>query len=183
MNIWFTSDLHFGHHGMCKFLNYDGSKIRPWDSIEEMDEVLVERFNERVKPEDKCYILGDIALNLRAIPMLERLNCKNLRLIKGNHDTFKLEKYLPYFTDIRAYHVIDKMLLGHIPVHPDCLGRWGFQIHGHLHNEVVLLPDGTPDNRYMNISVERTDFYPISLDNIIEERNRRGICESQYSRN
>ena len=39
-DIWVTSDLHFGHVGICKFLKDDGTKVRPWDSYEEMDEEL-----------------------------------------------------------------------------------------------------------------------------------------------
>jgi calcineurin-like phosphoesterase family protein len=171
MTIWITSDLHIGHHGVCKFINNNGTKMRPWDSIEQMDEELINRFNEKVLPEDKCYILGDIALNQRAIPYLERLNCRHLRLIKGNHDVFSLDKYLPFFEDIRGSHVLENMILTHIPVHPSCLSRWSHNIHGHLHGERILLENGKVDSRYINVSVEQTNFYPISLEELIEKRD------------
>lgn len=171
-DIWVTSDLHFGHVGICKFLKDDGTKVRPWDSYEEMDEELIKRFNDRVKPTDKCYILGDVAINRRALPTLARLNCNDLVLIKGNHDLFRLEEYTPYFRDIRAYMVFEDILLSHIPVHPQSLARWKGQIHGHLHNDVVL-NNGIPDLRYYNACVEQHDFAPILLQDAISQLKER----------
>jgi len=68
------SDPHFGHAGVCRFLREDGSKLRPWNDPAEMDEELVKRFNERVRPNDKCYFLGDVVINRRALRTLHRLN-------------------------------------------------------------------------------------------------------------
>ena len=171
-DIWVTSDLHFGHANVCKFLKDDGSKVRPWDNYEEMDVELIKRFNERVKPDDKCYILGDVVLNRRALPTIGRLNCKDLVLIKGNHDLFRLNEYTPYFRDIRAYMVFEDVLLSHIPVHPQSLDRWKGQIHGHLHNDLVL-KDGIPDLRYFNACVEQHEFAPILLQDAISQLKDR----------
>ena len=165
-DVYVISDPHFGHVGICNFLRPDNTKVRPWDTYEEMDEELIKRFNERVKPDDKCYILGDVALNRRALPTIGRLNCKDMVLIKGNHDLFRLEEYTPYFRDIRAYMVFEDVLLSHIPVHPQSLDRWKGQIHGHLHHDLVL-KDGIPDLRYFNACVEQHDFAPILLQDAI----------------
>ena len=52
--VWLTSDTHFGHLGVCKFMRNDGiTKLRPWDTPEEMDEAMVKSWNDRVKPKDK----------------------------------------------------------------------------------------------------------------------------------
>ena len=53
--IFLTSDTHFGHWGVCKFLRSDGTKLRPWNTPEEMDEALVANWNAVVKPTDKVY--------------------------------------------------------------------------------------------------------------------------------
>ena len=53
--IYFTSDLHFGHKNIIRFDN------RPFTSVEEMDKVLIERWNNKVTDEDTVYILGDIS--------------------------------------------------------------------------------------------------------------------------
>lgn len=160
---WVTADIHFGHRGICEFTHPDGSKVRPWDSYEEMDDELVRRFNEVVLPDDKCYILGDVTINRRALPTIARLNCKNLILIKGNHDNFKVSEYLNYFTDIRAYHVQQDVVLSHVPIHPQSLDRWVGNIHGHLHSNSI------PDPRYKCVSMEHTDYYPVLLNQVISE--------------
>ena len=56
------SDPHFGHAGVCQFLREDGSKLRPWNDPAEMDEELVKRFNERVRPNDKLALAEVLVL-------------------------------------------------------------------------------------------------------------------------
>lgn len=168
MNTFLISDTHFSHVGVCQFLNEDGTKMRPWDNVEEMDEALVKNWNDVVGPKDKVYHLGDVAMNRRALPILNRLNGDKV-LIKGNHDIFKLRDYATYFRDIRAYHVLHRMLLSHIPIHPNSLGRFSGNIHGHLHSRKVMTPQGDPDLCYLNVCVEQTNFRPVSLDEVEEK--------------
>lgn len=158
-NIFLTADTHFGHLGVCKFLNDEGGKLRPWDTPEEMDEALVENWNKTVGAKDRVYHLGDVVINRRALITLSRLKGR-LVLVKGNHDIFKLSDYLPYFDDIRAYHVLDKFILSHIPIHPDSKARFKGNIHGHLHQRSV------PDPWYECVSVERTGFKPIAFESV-----------------
>lgn len=175
--VFLYSDPHFSHGGVCRFLRADGvTKLRPWNDPDQMDDDLVRQFNERVGVNDKCYFLGDVAINRRGLQVLNRLNCRNLVLIKGNHDIFKLEDYTPYFRDVRGYHVMNGLILSHIPVHPESLGRFGCQIHGHLHANRVkkirgvnvatgeLLYSDEIDPRYFNVSVECIDFAPILFE-------------------
>jgi calcineurin-like phosphoesterase family protein len=167
--VFLYSDPHFSHYGVCKFLRSDGiTKLRPWDNPEEMDDELVRRFNERVGPNDKCYFLGDVAINRRGLQVLERINCKNLVLIKGNHDIFKLEDYTQYFRDIRGYHVMNGLILSHVPIHPESLGRFGKNLHGHTHSNRVLLSNGDIDYRYHCVCVEQTDFAPILFEDVLK---------------
>lgn len=157
--VFLTSDTHFGHWGVCKFLRRDGTKLRPWNTPEEMDEALVANWNAVVKPTDKVYHLGDVVINKKALKTLERLNGDKL-LIKGNHDIFRLSEYSVYFRDIRAYHVMDKHILSHIPVHESQFPRFRANIHGHLHSNVL------PDSRYINVCVEQTNFTPIPWETV-----------------
>lgn len=173
------SDPHFGHVGVCRFLREDGSKLRPWDDPAEMDEELVKRFNETVRPKDKVYMTGDIAFKRSHIRILDRLNCKNLVLIKGNHDVEDLSLYSQYFRDIRAYHIMNNYLLSHIPIHPESLSRWKGNWHGHTHaNSVMqdLAVAGRPnviDPRYMCLCVEQTDFRPILFERAQDRFNEQ----------
>jgi calcineurin-like phosphoesterase family protein len=173
-NIFITSDTHFGHKGITQFLRSDGvTKERPWDNIEEMDEALVANWNSVVSPKDKIYHLGDVVINRKALKILSRLNGEKV-LIKGNHDLFRLEEYTPYFKDIRGSHPLAGFLLTHIPVHPESLSRWTGNLHGHLHSNRVMVETGTyykgyygdkvVDPRYLCLSVEHTNFTPVSLE-------------------
>lgn len=176
MTAWVISDNHFGHVGVTCFLNEDGSKLRPWDNIEEMDEYMVERWNSVVRPSDRVYHLGDVVINRRHLVTLGRLNGRK-KLIKGNHDIFRLSDYTPYFDDICAYQVKKtpqggKCILSHIPVHEESLGRFGLNIHGHLHSNLVKR-NGFVDKRYVNVSVEQINYTPI----LLEEAMARGVPE------
>ena len=173
--IWLTSDTHFGHTGVCRFTHPDDitKKLRPWDTAEEMDEAMVKAWNDRVRPSDKVYHLGDVVMNRKALPILSRLNGDKV-LIRGNHDIFKDEDYAPYFRSLRAYHVVDGMILSHIPIHSDSLGRFGANIHGHLHATRVMR-DGVVDVRYHCVCVEQTpDFAPILFEDVIERIRAEG---------
>jgi calcineurin-like phosphoesterase family protein len=173
-----VSDTHFGHAGVCRFLREDGvTKLRPWDSPEEMDEFMVRAWNERVRPNDKVYHLGDVVINRRALSTLARLNGDKV-LIKGNHDIFRLDEYTPYFRDVRGYHVLNGMILSHIPVHETSLGRFGTNIHGHLHANRVMRSNGYRgteiDPRYHCVCVEQTDFAPILFEDVIKRIQAEG---------
>jgi calcineurin-like phosphoesterase family protein len=164
-NTFFVSDTHFGHHGVCRFLRNDGSKLRPWDDPAAMDAALIKNWNSVVGPNDKVYHLGDVVINRRALPTMLALNGKKC-LIKGNHDIFRLDEYSTYFYDVRAYKHFDDMMLSHIPMHKECIGRFGTNVHGHLHANNIPHPKfpGRNDPDFFNVSVEQIDFTPISID-------------------
>ena len=164
-NLFLTADPHFGHWGVCKFLTNEGTKLRPWNNPEEMDEAMVELWNQTVGVNDKVYVLGDYVINRRALKTASRLNGKKC-LIKGNHDIFRLSEYTEHFYDIRGYHVLNGMILSHIPVHTSQLERFGCNVHGHLHSNRVLDSEGNIDPRYFCVSVEHTDFKPIPLEEV-----------------
>lgn len=179
--VFLVSDTHFGHAGVCRFLREDGTKLRPWDNPDEMDEEMVKRWNETVRPNDKVYHLGDVVINRKALKTLGRLNGDKV-LIKGNHDIFRLDEYIPYFRDIRAYHVMNGMILSHVPVHTESIARFGTNIHGHLHANRVKMKVQFPhketeiiDPRYFNVSVEQIDFKPILFEHaLIKIRDQGG---------
>lgn len=165
-----VSDTHFGHKLMVNGTHEDGTKLRPWNTTEEHDEALVARWNAVVKPKDRVYHLGDVAIYRRAVTTIARCHGRKI-LIKGNHDIFKLKDYLPHFDDIRAYRVFTetpvRLVLSHIPLHTSSLQRFGCNIHGHLHHLAVRDRDGNLDARYRNVCVEHTNYAPLSLDAIL----------------
>ena len=182
-----VSDTHFGHVGVCKFTHPEDPtvKLRPWDTPEEMDEEMIRRWNDRVRPNDKVYHLGDVVINRKALPTLARLNGDKV-LIRGNHDIFRDTEYREYFRELRAYHVLNGMILSHIPVHEASLGRFGVNIHGHLHATRVkkawgvaartgeVLYGSQLDVRYHCVCVEQTDFAPILLEDVYKRIEAEG---------
>jgi calcineurin-like phosphoesterase family protein len=172
-NVFLTSDTHFGHVNICNFTNYDGSPVRPWDSVEEMDEEMVKRWNDTVGPKDKVYHLGDVVINRKFLPILDRLNGDKV-LYKGNHDIFRLADYVKYFRDIRSYGVMNGCILSHIPVHKESIARFGANIHGHTHGNRVLDADGNIDPDYFCVCVEQTDYRPISFEDVLQKIRNQG---------
>jgi calcineurin-like phosphoesterase family protein len=184
--VFLTSDTHFGHAGVCHFTEADGvTKIRPWTDPDEMDEEMVRRWNDRVRPNDKVYHLGDVVINRRALKTVSRLNGDKV-LIRGNHDIFRDDEYREYFRELRAYHVMNGMILSHIPLHEASLGRFGVNIHGHLHSARVKKARGIDaktgatlysdkiDTRYHCVCVEQTDYTPILFEDVIKRIEDEG---------
>ena len=167
-NIFFTSDHHFGHKNIIKYSN------RPFSSVEEMDAVMIERWNEKVKPNDKVYHLGDVALTSvnRLNDILSQLNGK-IYLIKGNHEK-TAEACHGRFEWIKDYHeliVQDKafnkgrqlVVLFHYGMRVWNASHWGtYHLYGHSHG---ALPDN-PNSLSFDVGVDCHDFYPLSYEEV-----------------
>lgn len=167
-NIWFVSDHHFGHEKpYTTFLKPNGKLLRAdlATNAAEGDELIVQRHNAVVKSEDRVYFVGDVCFHKKFLSTVGRMHGRKV-LVKGNHDTLDIRDYLQYFDDVRGSHQFAGVLITHIPVHPQSLGRWGFNIHGHLHAERVEISPGVVDPRYFNVSVEQVNYTPISLEEV-----------------
>ena len=166
--IFFTSDHHFGHKNILKYTD------RSFQSVEEMDELLVQRWNEKVAPTDEVYHLGDVALcaagKLRKI--LNRLNGK-IYLIKGNHEK-SAEACASRFEWIKDYHELivedpdfekgqQLIVLFHYALRAWNASHWGsYHLYGHSHD--TLADD--PNALAFDIGVDCHDFYPLSYEEI-----------------
>ena len=168
-NIFLCSDHHLMHSNILTFKGPDGvSPLRKFNSIEEHDEHIIEQHNKVVSDKDRVYFLGDLVFSKKHIHLVGRMNGRKV-LIKGNHDKLDLKDYFPYFDDIRACHQFDGLILTHIPIHEASLGRWGTNVHGHLHinrvKKVVEENLEVDDPRYYCVCMEQLDDYtPISLE-------------------
>ena len=154
------SDTHFSQQSMCSFLRPDGTKLRPWNTAEEMDEAMISNWNAVVKPSDKVYHCGDVVMARKALPILDRLN-GHKRLLRGNHDVFKTKDYMKYFEEIYGVRVLADMILSHFPINEDNITkRYRVNVHGHIHGHEI------PNGKYFNASVEQINFTPISLEDL-----------------
>lgn len=168
-NTFFISDTHFHHSKVLEF----EKTARPFSSIEEHNETIVQNWNSVVSDNDIVYHLGDVILGSADFSILKRLKGE-IRLIPGNHDTdHKIRGYLENgVSKIMGYHEIKShgFFCSHVPVHASQLEtRFKFNIHGHTHSYVI------PDNRYINVSCEQIGLTPIHLDEIIKLSKDRNI--------
>jgi len=131
MSAFVTSDLHLGHSKSITFLKPDKSLLRPFMNLGEMHNVLITRWNKIISPQDRVYILGDVAIARNSLCLLNEFN-GNKVLIKGNHDTFKLKDYLPYFDDIRGAFVRGSGTSALDPSSPRAVGS--FQAEAYLNH-------------------------------------------------
>ncbi len=173
MTIWFSSDHHFFHENIIRFCN------RPFKNAYEMNDFIVDRHNETVKPSDHWYCLGDVTMlrdnQGRGLNILRRMN-GHKRLILGNHDHYAMKHYLEHFEKVMAMNVIGDMRFTHIPVHPASMGNVDANVHGHIHNHqgtsfppVMRLDKVTQKVKwipYINISVEVMNYITVSLEQI-----------------
>lgn len=157
-NIWVISDTHFNHSNIIRYCN------RPFSSLEEMNDTIVQNWNNTVKDGDIVYHLGDVYFNKHHPWMLEKGVLKGRkRLILGNHDDGKDQVLLNSFQKICMWRMFPEfgLLLTHVPVHESTLNhKCPVNIHGHIHN------NKSPDKRYKNVCVEWTNYTPINIEEL-----------------
>lgn len=164
---YFISDTHFFHGNILKFTGDDGNLVRPgFRSLEDMNECMITRWNETVTPQDRVTHLGDVSWRYgdQLRDVLKKLNGRK-RLLVGNHDDIPKLLSLGVFETIELWIGFNNCILTHVPMHPCSLFDKKLNIHGHIHEKDV------GDSRFVNVSVERTNYYPVTFE-WIEKRSQ-----------
>ena len=168
---FFTSDTHFFHANILKFVDDKGHKIRPFSSVEEMHESMIERWNSVVKDNDYVYHLGDVTFDYAYAfnSLMSRLRGKK-RLIIGNHDKIWNPALKAHFekADLWKGFKEHNFTATHMPHRLESLRDGHFNVHGHTHQNMM------EDLRYINVSVEVRDYTPVHVDQIVKEIKRVG---------
>lgn len=163
---YIISDTHFGHKSTLKF----DTNPRPFTSVEEMNQVMIQNWNSVVRPEDTVYHLGDFAYKCSSgmIRSIFRQLNGEIILVKGNHDgnVLKVNKTENRFKSVEGWLSFEyngwKYFLCHFPVfgwhHKE---KGAIQIHGHMHG----MPTFTHP-RKLDVSVEAINYIPILLDTV-----------------
>jgi calcineurin-like phosphoesterase family protein len=152
--IYFSADQHFSHQNILKLCN------RPFSSIEEMNETIINNWNVTVSKNDTIYILGDFAWR-NPKPFIERLNGNKIFILGGHDKKLKGEKLLEVKINDIAF------VLCHFPLYSWNKEYYGsIHIHGHIHNN----PIAYKHNR-INVGVDVWNFYPVSIEQIIQLSN------------
>lgn len=162
-NIFIVSDTHFGHANILKFTDSTtGERIRPmFNSLEEMDEFMVDRWNSVVKDEDIVYHLGDVYYD-QGHRVLPRLKGRK-RLILGNHDNGKASYIQCNFQKVLMWRMFPEFncVLTHVPIHESSMYKVQYNLHGHIHQ------NKSPTEQHINCSVEVQDYTPRSIEELV----------------
>lgn len=180
MEIFFTSDTHFAHDREFIW------KSRGFNSVQEMDDEIIKRWNSIVSPEDIVYHLGDVYLGNEenGLKCLDQLN-GHFFFILGNHDNdkriSKLKRYgctnLAMNFNYNGY----RFFLSHYPcvtgsLQKKCLKDCVCNLYGHTHQKNNFFND-LP---FMyHVGMDSHNCTPVSIDEIIEEmENKATECKS-----
>jgi len=192
---WYTADTHYSHANIIKYCH------RPFKSVGEMNQILIDRINEKVGKKDKLYHLGDWSFGgsrstkdqlKTAKEFRDAINCEHITLVKGNHDRhankrefWSMFEIIIDMGDIYDPYVEQKIVLCHYAMRVwNCShhGRW--HLYGHSHGRLED-QEFSQKGFSMDVGVDSHDFYPISSNDIAEEMKRRradGVtapCEMQ----
>lgn len=189
MTVFYTADLHFGHQRIQEFVPW-----RPGADVDEMNQVLIERWNETVTLQDDVIVLGDVAMGKIAdtLPLVGQLNGSKV-LLPGNHDRcFEglkgWEKWVQRYLDVGFNDIVqgtgtnclgEKMVvkLNHFPYtkderHEDRFDEWlphndhkTWLLHGHVHQ----LWKTQRAHMQINVGVDVWDYRPVSAEQLLAE--------------
>ncbi len=166
-NVFFISDLHFGHEHITSFRSTSGVKYRTGDDYLQNMNNIVRNWNKVVRKRDLVWVLGDVAFTDVGFDMLSKLQGRK-KLVRGNHDNhFTTERLLENFETVEGLVGYKNYWLSHCPIHPkEMRGRLG-NIHGHVHhNSLKDYKTGGYDERYINVCCEAVGETPIPFSKI-----------------
>ncbi len=174
--VWFTSDQHYGHlNALTGWSNEQAA--RPWNSLEEMTEGLIERHNSRVGRGDLVYNLGDAFWRTfgleKAINVMKRLNGQHF-YVWGNHEEImkdnkseELRNRFIWLKDIAKIYPPGPPKHSGIVLCHYAMRTWpnshrgSYCLYGHSHGR---LPEDS--SLSFDIGVDANDFYPVSMDEV-----------------
>lgn len=179
--IYFTSDWHLDHKNICTYSN------RPFKSVDEMNEAIIDNCNSIVQTDDDIIFEGDFAFSKslqRIIELRKRIKCKNFYFIYGNHDKLirkNTDSLFPYFKILGDYAEEDlviardggtknKFVLCHYAFRVWNKSHYGsYHLYGHSHGS---LPDD-PNSLSFDVGVDCWGFKPISIVQVEEVMNKK----------
>lgn len=173
-NIYFTGDSHYFHTNIIKYTN------RPFKDVEEMDNILINNTNEKVGQDDRIIHLGDFCFSKYGRTpeyYLDRINCKNITMILGNHDPHD-HNGLP---DRNFARLFNGGCYNYLEIKVPYKGReqlivlshyamrvWNKSHHGswHLFGHSHGTLEDLPNSLSIDVGVDCHNYYPISVDEV-----------------
>ncbi|MDO4796992.1 MAG: metallophosphoesterase family protein [Coriobacteriales bacterium] len=172
--IWFTSDLHLGHANILHHAK------RPFDDVGQMNDWIIDAINDRVSWSDELWVLGDFAYRVSADEVRafrERIVCRNVRLVRGNHDVRFPHGESPFGAELGYYDELRtnppdrrQLVLFHYPILDwNGMNAGSIHLHGHIHEDRAYNERNRAQGllRY-DVGVDAHDFVPVSITDVEE---------------
>ncbi len=172
-NIYFTSDTHWSHK---KILEYCPT-TRKGATVEEMNRLLIQAWNNKIPPGGVVYHLGDVSFGKHdeTYDILSQLNGE-IHLVLGNHDHLMKKGIISErFASIQDYKTIKidgkHIVLFHFPIESWDRQHYGsIHLHGHVHGNTIDCISSSERKLRMDVGVDtRTDMAPWSWEEIKEK--------------
>ena len=172
-NIWITSDIHFGHKSIIQYEN------RPFGSVEEMDEIIIQNLNSYIKKNDVVYHVGDFALgkynNIDNLCDLHDRLKGEWYCIPGDHEPRGLEKVFDVTRQIYKRDIKNKtIIMCHYPMifwPKSHFNSW--MLHGHHHANSKEWVEQFTKGKIFNVCIGAHDYFPYSFDEIKEIMDKK----------
>lgn len=189
-NVFITSDCHFSHKNLCRgvtgWRTTDGKipilSTRDFPTLDLMNDTIVNNINSKVGQDDTLIMLGDIAFGgfENITIFLDRLICKNIHLVLGNHDHHISnnrggiqDMFLSVQNYLEANINGENFVMTHYPFESwNGLNKGVIHLHGHVH-----LPASRKwgNGKRLDVGVDGNNLFPYSLTEIVHMMDRRSI--------
>ena len=188
--VWITSDTHYHHTNICRGITrwrtQDGKipieQTRNFQDLDEMNSTIVNNINQKVGPNDTLIHLGDFAFGGfdKIGEFLDRLVCKNIHLVLGNHDqhiTKNREDIKDRFLSVSKYLEVNiddvDFVLSHYPhASWNKLGKGSIHLHGHVH---LSAKDKWGKGKRLDVGMDGNGYFPYKITEIVHMMDRREI--------
>lgn len=197
MNIWFTSDTHYGHSNIAgKSVSRWQSGYRDFDSVWEMNVALVEGINRYVKEDDILYHLGDWSFGgIHNIKLFrDSIVCQNIHLVLGNHDQHIVDKVVKFhddsFNPIELFSSVQDVLNLQLGKTELFLSHYSHRVWNGSHKGVSHLyghsHDSIPDfGRSMDVGVDVAyrmfgEYRPFNIGEIARIMEKREVHQIDH---
>lgn len=153
--IYFTADTHFNHTNIIQYCK------RPFNSVEEMDDTILDNINKNILPDDTLYHLGDFCFHSSIKNYRDRINCKNIHLILGNHDFLKSHENKLFITVSSLKEIKigpQPITLSHYAMRVWNRSHYGaWNLFGHSHGTLPSIKNS------FDVGVDCWKFCPLSI--------------------
>jgi calcineurin-like phosphoesterase family protein len=191
--IWLSSDFHLNH------ANITGPSITNWksgyrnfDNVDHMTTTIINNINDHIAEDDTLWFHGDFCFggHFRTPEFRQMINCKNIHIIRGNHD-HHITKYRDQFSSIQDYQYVSlKGLNG--KKYPFIMSHYAFRVwmgshkgfyhtYGHSHSSL----ENSPNGKSMDVGIDNAfkifgKYRPFQLEEVVEILDKREIAFNDH---